>query len=84
MTGLASMLERNLGDREGALAMFQAAFDTGHPEVAPQAMFWIGLLLQRQVGAGGQRVWVLGSVHAFHDRQQRGEHAPCGGRITGF
>ena len=32
MAMLASMLESKLGDRDGALAMFQAAFDTGHPD----------------------------------------------------
>lgn len=47
MTMLASILESKLGDRDGALAMFQAAFDTAHPEVAPRAMLWIGLLLER-------------------------------------
>lgn len=47
MTKLASMLQRKLGDRDGARAMFQAAFDTGHPEYAPRAMLLLGLLLER-------------------------------------
>jgi tetratricopeptide (TPR) repeat protein len=72
MAMLASMLEHKLGDRDGALAMFQAAFDTGHPEVAPEAMFWIGLLLERAGdGDGAQAAY-----------QRAADAAPAGRRGT--
>jgi tetratricopeptide (TPR) repeat protein len=72
MAMLASMRESKLGDRDGALAMFQAAFDTGHPEVAPEAMFWIGLLLERAGDADGAQA-------AY---QRAADAAPAGERGT--
>src|SRR5262249_3735048 len=47
MAMLDSMLEGELVDRDGALAMLRLAFDTGHPEVAPRAMLWAGIVLER-------------------------------------
>jgi tetratricopeptide (TPR) repeat protein len=49
----ASMMERDLGDRDGAVAMYRAAFDTGHPEVAPHALLLAGVLLERAGDEGG-------------------------------
>src|SRR5262249_28670068 len=68
---LASMLESKLGDGDGALAMFQAAFDTGHPEVAPEAMLWIGLLLEQAGDADAQAAY-----------QRAADAAPPGRRGT--
>jgi tetratricopeptide (TPR) repeat protein len=72
MAMLASMLESKLGDRDGAVAMFRAAFDSGHPEVAPEAMFWIGLLLERTGDDDGARA-------AY---QRAADAAPAGRRGT--
>jgi hypothetical protein len=47
MMMLAAMMDRDLGDRGGAMAMYRAASGTGHPEVAPRAMLWVGILLER-------------------------------------
>jgi tetratricopeptide (TPR) repeat protein len=70
MTGLAGILQHQLGDRDGARAMFQAAFDTGHPEHAAPAMLLLGILLERS-GDGD------GALAAF---QRAADAAPPGRR----